>query len=201
MVQISKREFRAATLAKALPLDLFKALCDPSRLAVLAELAACKPPCTVGRIAECCPTDVSVVSRHLATLRAAGVVEAHRSGKEVHYELSTSSLAKTLRSIADAIETGCPPRRRRKGLLRNQYLGPPMPGRAEEAMTTADKIRESVRRPLEIDRDARHDRVLVADPVQVGVNPVEHDAQVRIEVPVDAQRRIVLGAALDVLVT
>ena len=108
MVQMSKREFRTAALAEALPLDLFRALCDPSRLAVLAELAACEPPCTVGRIAECCPTDMSVVSRHLATLRAAGVVEAHRSGKEVHYELSTSALAKTLRSIADAIESCCP---------------------------------------------------------------------------------------------
>jgi hypothetical protein len=41
-------------------------------------------------------------------LRAAGVVDAHRSGKEVHYELSTSALAETLRSIADAIETCCP---------------------------------------------------------------------------------------------
>jgi ArsR family transcriptional regulator len=108
MVQISKQGSSAATLAGALPLDLFKALCDPSRLAVLVELAACKPPCTVGRIAECCPTDVSVVSRHLAMLRSAGVVEAHRSGKEVHYELSTSRLAETLRSIADAIETCCP---------------------------------------------------------------------------------------------
>jgi ArsR family transcriptional regulator len=107
-VQVSKQRIRGAALAEALPQDLFKALCDPSRLAVLAELAACKPPCTVGRIAECCPTDVSVVSRHLATLRAAGIVEAHRSGKEVHYELSSSALAKTLRSIADAIETCCP---------------------------------------------------------------------------------------------
>jgi ArsR family transcriptional regulator len=108
MVQASKQGIHGAALAEALPLDLFKALCDPSRLAVLAELATCKPPCTVGRIAECCPTDMSVVSRHLATLRAAGVVEAHRSGKEVHYELSTSALAKTLRSIADAIEACCP---------------------------------------------------------------------------------------------
>jgi len=85
MVQISKQGLRAAGLVEALPLDLFKALCDPSRLAVLAELATCEPPCTVGRIAECCPTDMSV-----------------------HYELSTSSLARTLRSIADAIETCCP---------------------------------------------------------------------------------------------
>ncbi len=108
MVQSRKQAARGANLAEALPLDLFKALCDPSRLAVLAELATCKPPCTVGRIAESCPVDMSVVSRHLATLRAADVVEAHRSGKEVHYELSTSALAETLRSIADAIETGCP---------------------------------------------------------------------------------------------
>jgi ArsR family transcriptional regulator len=108
MVQLSKRRIRGDALDEALPLDLFKALSDPSRLAVLAELATCTPPCTVGRISECCPTDMSVVSRHLATLRAAGIVEAHRSGKEVHYRLSTSALAKTLRSIADAIETCCP---------------------------------------------------------------------------------------------
>ncbi len=110
MAQSNKRHSRRAALAEALPLPLFKTLCDPSRLAVLAELAACEPPRTVGRIAECCPTDVSVVSRHLAMLREAGVVDAHRSGKEVHYELSTSNLARMLRSIASAIERCCPDR-------------------------------------------------------------------------------------------
>jgi len=111
MAQSSKRRIRRAALAEALPPALFKALCDPSRLAVLAELAVCEPPRTVGRIAACCPTDLSVVSRHLSMLREAGVVDAHRSGKEVHYELSTSKLARTLRSIADALERCCPDRK------------------------------------------------------------------------------------------
>ncbi len=51
--------------------------------------------------------DISVVSRHLATLRDAGVLQAERRGKEVFYTLKASSLVSTLRAIADAIETCC----------------------------------------------------------------------------------------------
>ena len=87
---------------------LFKALCDPNRIALLARLSQCGRPCTVGEISCCCPVDLSVVSRHLALLRVAGVLAATKKGKQVYYIVKFNSLASTLRSIADAIESCCP---------------------------------------------------------------------------------------------
>ena len=86
----------------------FKALCDPSRIALLIRLAGCCEPSTVSETAKCCPTDISVVSRHLAMLREAGIVEAKKRGKEVYYTVRYSELAATLRAMADAIEACCP---------------------------------------------------------------------------------------------
>ncbi len=85
----------------------FRALCDPSRIALVIRLAQCGRPCTVSELAECCPTDLSVVSRHLALLRDAGVLTARRRGKEVYYSVPYEGLAGTLRAMADAIEGCC----------------------------------------------------------------------------------------------
>ena len=88
---------------------LFKALCDPNRLALLVQLSRCGPSCTVSQAAECCPVNISVVSRHLAMLRDAGILDAQKRGKEVHYSVRYAELAATLRAIANAIEACCPP--------------------------------------------------------------------------------------------
>ena len=88
----------------------FKALCDPSRIGILARLARCTQPCTVTQIASCCPTNISVVSRHLATLREAGMLAAEKRGKEVYYSVRYPDLAATLRAMAKAIEACCPPK-------------------------------------------------------------------------------------------
>lgn len=82
----------------------FKALGDPRRVAILARLLELGGPATVSEIAACCPTDLSVVSRHLAILRDAGILEAQKSGKEVYYEVRGVELVKTLRVLADAVE-------------------------------------------------------------------------------------------------
>ena len=87
---------------------LFKALCDPSRIAIISTLSTCCAPLTVSQVAESLPIDLSVVSRHLATLRDAGILLARKNGKEVHYSLSTRTLIQDLRSIADAFEACCP---------------------------------------------------------------------------------------------
>jgi DNA-binding transcriptional ArsR family regulator len=88
---------------------LFKALGDPNRVALIAGIGRLGRPTTVSEAAACCPVDLSVVSRHLAVLRRAGVVESAKSGREVRYTLSPAALAATLRSLADALETCCPP--------------------------------------------------------------------------------------------
>ncbi len=88
--------------------QFFKALCEPSRIRLLVRLAQRREPSTVTEMAECCPTCVSVVSRHLAMLRDAGILDAQRRGKEVYYRVDYSKLVATLRSIADAVEACCP---------------------------------------------------------------------------------------------
>jgi len=95
-------------LGSVLAPRLFKALCDPNRVAILVRLAEACCPSTVSQVAECCPVDLSVVSRHLAQLREAGVLQAEKRGKEVYYSVRTRELVQTLRAIADAIERCCP---------------------------------------------------------------------------------------------
>ena len=87
---------------------LFKALSEPTRISIINRLAERGEPCTVSQINECCPIDISVVSRHLAFLRDAGIVEAEKKGKEVYYTVKYKDLSKTLRAIADAIDNCCP---------------------------------------------------------------------------------------------
>ncbi len=98
-------------LTSALPIDLFRALGDINRVALVAWLARERGARTVSEIAAsgCCSVDFSVVSRHLKTLRDAGIIEADRQGREVYYRLSGRTLAATLRKIADVLDACCPP--------------------------------------------------------------------------------------------
>ena len=85
----------------------FKALCDPNRIAILVRLSQCCEPCSVSQITECCPVDISVVSRHLVMLRDAGILKAEKRGKEVYYSIRWKELVQTLRDMANAIEECC----------------------------------------------------------------------------------------------
>lgn len=94
-------------LAELLSPDFFKALGDANRLGLLRTLAEQSTPASVGELGSCCKVDLSVVSRHLAILRNAGVLEARRRGKQVFYRARTRALARRLRGIADALERCC----------------------------------------------------------------------------------------------
>ena len=87
---------------------LFRALGDPSRVGLLVRLAWDGEPRTVSEIADGTERDISVVSRHLAILRDAGIIECERHGKEVRCSVRASTLARTLRQLADALEACCP---------------------------------------------------------------------------------------------
>lgn len=87
--------------------EFFKALCDPTRLWMLACLIKCTRPCSVGEIAACCDVDLSVVSRHLQVLARAGVLQATRKGREVFYAVRTAEICQRLRSLANAIDASC----------------------------------------------------------------------------------------------
>lgn len=83
---------------------LFKALCDPTRAKLLGCLIKCGRPCSVTEVAECCAVDFSVVSRHLAVLAKAGVLDAQKTGRTVSYCVRYLDLCRTLRNLADSIE-------------------------------------------------------------------------------------------------
>ncbi|MBC7772773.1 MAG: winged helix-turn-helix transcriptional regulator [Pyrinomonadaceae bacterium] len=93
---------------KLLNPELFKALCDPTRVSLISCIAKCGRGCSVGEVAQCCSVDFSVVSRHLSLLAKAGVLEAQKQGRTVFYRVRYTELCQSLRLLADAIEDCCP---------------------------------------------------------------------------------------------
>lgn len=81
--------------------DFFKALGDPLRLRIVALL----------RQGERCVCDLvailgasqSTVSRHLSTLRKAGIVQARREGTWMHYSINPQ-LPSWARSVLEGID-------------------------------------------------------------------------------------------------
>jgi len=107
--QETTTESKPCCVAVVLDTKFFRALCDPNRIALLNRLAAGARACCVSELAKCCPTDLSVTSRHLACLRDAGILDAEKCGKEVRYTVRFDQLVRRLRTMADAIEACCPP--------------------------------------------------------------------------------------------
>ena len=64
---------------------IIKALAHPSRLLVVEELAR-RPRC-VCELTRMVGADMSTVSKHLAILKAAGIVEDQKRGTQVFYRL------------------------------------------------------------------------------------------------------------------
>jgi DNA-binding transcriptional ArsR family regulator len=104
-VQVSKDNPEAGgDLGAVLSHQLFRALADSNRIRLLDLLADRCRACSVSELADCLDVDLSVVSRHLALLRAAGVLRATKTGRTVLYEIQYDALAETLRGIADTLE-------------------------------------------------------------------------------------------------
>lgn len=93
--------FRAMALT---PEQLFQALSDPTRLRIAAllwkegELCVCELTQALG-------LSQPMISRHLAALRAAGVVSDRRAGIWVHYQVH-ADLPAWARSVIDATMAG-----------------------------------------------------------------------------------------------
>jgi ArsR family transcriptional regulator len=70
------------------PSAAFRALADETRRSILEFLRS--GPRTSGEIAAQFRSSWPTISRHLAVLRAGGLVIAERRGQEIYYELNTS---------------------------------------------------------------------------------------------------------------
>ncbi|HEY7407837.1 MAG TPA: metalloregulator ArsR/SmtB family transcription factor [Gemmatimonadaceae bacterium] len=86
----------ASLLNRAAP--LFAALADPTRLAILDRLRSGE--CSVNELCGGTAVSQSLMSFHLKTLRAAGVVFARKEGRIVWYALDPSGVARLERLLA-----------------------------------------------------------------------------------------------------
>jgi DNA-binding transcriptional ArsR family regulator len=66
---------------------VLKALANESRLKIVDRLS--RGECSVGELTDLVGSDRSTVSKHLAVLRAHGIVLDRREGNVVYYELLT----------------------------------------------------------------------------------------------------------------
>ncbi len=113
----------------SLQADVLKTLASPRRLEILHRLA--EGPCEVGRLADELGLTQPNVSQHLAVLRGAGLVDAERAGREVHYRLADDDVI-----VACAIMRGVLQRRiRRLADLSHDDS----PGRAATSPNKADR--------------------------------------------------------------
>jgi DNA-binding transcriptional ArsR family regulator len=98
--------------SRTTPLDpdvrLLGALADPTRLAIVRQLAAENETCACD-FTSCCDVAQPTVSHHLRVLREAGVVTSERRGTWIFYRLAPG-LADRLATIArDLIPGGLIP--------------------------------------------------------------------------------------------
>jgi ArsR family transcriptional regulator len=84
---------------------LFQALADPTRLAILRELAGAPEVCACD-FTSCCDVQQPTISHHLRVLREAGIVESERRGTWIYYRLAPA-VADRLRAIASEL-SGAP---------------------------------------------------------------------------------------------
>jgi DNA-binding transcriptional ArsR family regulator len=78
---------------------VFAARADPTRRAMVRALRA--EPSTASRMAGDLPMTRQAVAKHLAALRDAGLVEAHREGRETRYVLTPAPLADAMAWMAE----------------------------------------------------------------------------------------------------
>jgi len=78
--------------------DVFQALADPTRRAILLLVAA--QPMTAGAIASNFDSARPTISKHLQILTECELVEQQQKGREIYYHLN----AKKMKTVADFIE-------------------------------------------------------------------------------------------------
>jgi len=92
---MAKRSASAQFKAQA---EVFKALAHPGRLLMVDELS--RGERCVCELAELVGSEMPTVSRHLAQLRHAGIVEDEKRGAQVFYTLKTPCVMNFFKCVA-----------------------------------------------------------------------------------------------------
>src|SRR3954452_24268419 len=84
-------------------MELFWALADPTRRAIVRRLAY--GPATAGQLAELAAMSRPAVSQHVKVLREAGVIRGERAGKFIWYGLEGAALVEAERWLRGLVDT------------------------------------------------------------------------------------------------
>jgi ArsR family transcriptional regulator, arsenate/arsenite/antimonite-responsive transcriptional repressor len=93
---------RVVAEPRNLTVETYRALADPIRLQLIALIAARGPIC-VCHLEEELPYSQSRISKHLATLRRAGLVSTRREANWVYYSVDLDGLG-VAREFMDELE-------------------------------------------------------------------------------------------------
>jgi ArsR family transcriptional regulator len=102
---VGSRELATARIVsepRNVTVEMFRALADPVRLELLARIAARGPLC-VCHLQDDLPYSQSRISKHLGTLRRAGLVTTRREGTWIYYSVEEEALA-IAREFIDQLE-------------------------------------------------------------------------------------------------
>lgn len=80
-------------------MDVFSALSDPTRRELIRSLA--DGPATATQLSRQFPISRQAITKHLAALDEAGLVDRNASGREIRYSLRTEGLADVSSWVAD----------------------------------------------------------------------------------------------------
>ena len=106
---------------------LLAALADPTRLAIIRQLAAETETCACD-FTSCCDVGQPTVSHHLRVLREAGLVVSERRGQWIFYRIAPG-VAERLGAIARTLVPGRPHDAVRAGSRRAAGRPRPQPAR------------------------------------------------------------------------
>ena len=79
----------------------FRALADPTRRRLLRLLR--ERPRTSGELADAFQSSWPTISRHLAVLRAAGLIVRERKGQFIEYDVNTTVLQEVVEALLDSV--------------------------------------------------------------------------------------------------
>ena len=81
---------------------------EATRLKIIFLLGQRGRTC-VGDIASCFKVSRPAISHHLKVLKSSGLVQSEKEGQEVYYSVSKDQIVRTLRMLADALDSCCRP--------------------------------------------------------------------------------------------
>jgi ArsR family transcriptional regulator len=82
---------------------IIKAMAHPTRLFIVDELAKNGERC-VCELTEMVGADMSTVSKHLAQLKAAGIVEDDKRGSQVYYRLRVKCILNFFQCVESVLQ-------------------------------------------------------------------------------------------------